>query len=382
MFKVEEGIKKAAVKTVIYGPEGIGKSTLASQFPDPLFIDTEGSTKQLDVKRLKRPSSFNEMIQMIDWVKKEKNCATLIIDTADWAQNLVEEAVKQENNIESIESLGYGKGYVYAREKMGHLLDKLTDVQDVGINVVLTAHAEIRTFEDPAEMGAYDRYELKLTKRGNANVAALVKEWSDMLLFLAYDVISVKADEDGKTFKGQGGKRVIHTDHKPAWDAKNRFGLKPTLPLKYESIAHVVPDMRDRPQATTPTPAETEDPFADRVVEKEPTKEQEAVMKDLENQVLPKELTDLMQASDITADEIRAVMGVRGHYPINTPFENISQKSPEYFKGGLVANWDGVVQVVESIRENPEQLIELYRKVGADNPEEAVNKLDIKKGAK
>lgn len=382
MFKVDEGIKKEAIKTVIYGPEGIGKSTLASQFPDPLFIDTEGSTKQLDVKRLKRPSSFNEMIQMIDWVKKEKNCATLIIDTADWAQNLVEEAVKQENNIDSIETLGYGKGYVYAREKMGHLLNKLTDLQEVGINVVLTAHAEIRTFEDPAEMGAYDRYELKLTKRGNANVAALVKEWSDMLLFLTYDVISVKADENGKSFKGQGGKRVIHTDHKPAWDAKNRFGLKPTLPLKYESIAHVVPDMRDRPQATTPTPAETEDPFADRVVEKEPTQEQEAVMKDLENQVLPKDLTDLMQASNITADEIRAVMGVRGHYPINTPFENISQKSPEYFRGGLVANWDGVVQVVESIRENPEQLIELYRKVGADNPEEAVNKLDIKKGAK
>lgn len=382
MFKVDEGIKKEAIKTVIYGPEGIGKSTLASQFPDPLFIDTEGSTKQLDVKRLKRPSSFNEMIQMIDWVKKEKNCATLIIDTADWAQNLVEEAVKQENNIDSIETLGYGKGYVYAREKMGHLLNKLTDLQEVGINVVLTAHAEIRTFEDPAEMGAYDRYELKLTKRGNANVAALVKEWSDMLLFLTYDVISVKADENGKSFKGQGGKRVIHTDHKPAWDAKNRFGLKPTLPLKYESIAHVVPDMRDRPQATTPTPAETEDPFADRVVEKESTQEQEAVMKDLENKVLPKELTDLMQASDITADEIRAVMGVRGHYPINTPFENIAQKSPEYFRGGLVANWDGVVQVVESIRENPEQLIELYRKVGADNPEEAVNKLDIKKGAK
>ncbi|OOL80446.1 hypothetical protein BWX42_00035 [Dolosigranulum pigrum] len=351
MFKVDEGIKKEAIKTVIYGPEGIGKSTLASQFPDPLFIDTEGSTKQLDVKRLKRPSSFNEMIQMIDWVKKERNCATLIIDTADWAQGLVEEAVKQENNIDSIESLGYGKGYVYAREKMGHLLDKLTDVQEVGINVVLTAHAEIRTFEDPAEMGAYDRYELKLTKRGNANVAALVKEWSDMLLFLAYDVISVKADEDGKTFKGQGGKRVIHTDHKPAWDAKNRFGLDPTLPLKYESIAHVIPNLVDNEPIKASE--DVEDPFADQAVESEPTKEQEAVMKDLENQVLPKELTDLMQASNITADEIRAVMGVRGHYPINTPFENISQKSPEYFRGGLVANWDGVVQVVESIRENP-----------------------------
>ena len=43
-MNITRGKITKAVKCVIYGPEGIGKSTFAAQFPNPLFIDTEGST--------------------------------------------------------------------------------------------------------------------------------------------------------------------------------------------------------------------------------------------------------------------------------------------------------------------------------------------------
>ncbi len=66
---------------------------------------------------------------------------------------------------EGIEDFGYGNGYVYAKEEFGRFLNRLSGVVDAGINVVLTAHAQIRKFEQPDEMGAYDRYELKLGKR-------------------------------------------------------------------------------------------------------------------------------------------------------------------------------------------------------------------------
>lgn len=57
-YAITAGVQDTPVKTVLYGPEGIGKSTFASHFPDPVFIDTEGGTKRLNVKRLPQPTSW------------------------------------------------------------------------------------------------------------------------------------------------------------------------------------------------------------------------------------------------------------------------------------------------------------------------------------
>ena len=48
-MEITRGKVQKAKKVVIYGPEGIGKSTFASRFPDPVFIDTEGSTNDLSL---------------------------------------------------------------------------------------------------------------------------------------------------------------------------------------------------------------------------------------------------------------------------------------------------------------------------------------------
>ena len=87
-FNISTGKVHTAVKTVIYGAEGIGKTTLAAQFPQPLFIDTEGSTKQLDVARLPAPSSWEMLLQELDFVRAKRPCATLVFDTVDWAEQL------------------------------------------------------------------------------------------------------------------------------------------------------------------------------------------------------------------------------------------------------------------------------------------------------
>lgn len=389
MYEIESGVKQKALKVIVYGPEGVGKSTLASQFPNPLFIDTEDSTSHMDVKRLKKPSSFIELLGMVDWVKQAKPCSTLIIDTADWAQQLGEELVKQENNWKSIESPGYGEGYVKNREKWGGLLDKLTDVINVGINVVLTAHTEIKKFEDPTENLAYDRYELKLAKRSNAHIAGLTKEWADMVLFINYEVYAVKRDGMGNKGQAQGGQRKMYTTHHPAYDAKNRFGLPDSMPLDYSGIAHVIPDLINEqgnaastigksPQVDSATQIQPEPAPVQESTEQTMTPEQTAVLNDIEGpSYFPDSLKDLMFANSVTEDEIRAVMGVRGHFPIDTPFENIAASTPEYFEGGLVANWEPVLQVIHDIRANPNQLIELYQKVNDPNPEQTVANLNL-----
>lgn len=373
MFEIQSGTQKRAVKCTIYGPEGIGKSSLAAQFPDPLFIDTEDSTIHMDVKRLKKPSSWTELIQMLNWVKQSRPCSTIIIDTADWAQTLAEKEVINEKGVSSIEDIGYGKGYVFMRDKFGNMLDKLSEIKDVGINVVLTAHSQIKKFEDPAEMGAYDRYELKLAEKSNASIAGVVKEWADMVLFLNYEIISVKASDMGDKYKAQGGKRVMHTTHHPAWDAKNRYGLPDKLPLEFTEISGVIPDLvkeqpKPEPVAEQPKP---------EITKTEPTitPKQQGVINMMDQadtapvaipEYLPDQLKDLMKANDISEDELKAVAGARGHFPINTDFSTIAKTSPDYFTGGLVANWENVLNVVKEIRSNPQMVQDLWIKVVGD----------------
>jgi hypothetical protein len=239
-MQIRKGIVYKAQKCVIYGPEGIGKSTFASNFPEPLFIDTEGSTNLLDVARTPKPSSWTMLLQMVNEVKNTPGiCQTLVIDTIDWAEQLCLSHVCAMYDKTGIEDFGYGKGYVFVKEEFGRLLNLLSDVVDAGINIVLTAHCEIRKFEMPDECGSFDRYELKLGKKTGAQVAALVKEWADMILFANYKQIVVEVN---KKRKAQGGSRVIYTQHHPCWDAKNRHEFKEELPFDYQEIAYAIPN--------------------------------------------------------------------------------------------------------------------------------------------
>ena len=239
-----------AIKIVLYGSEGIGKSTFASQFPRAVFIDTEGSTSHMDVLRTPKPTSWSLLLGQVDYfLQHTSELGTLVIDTADWAERLCAQHIIDAAKVSSLESFGYGKGYVMLAEEFGKLLNKLQDLVDRGINVVLTAHAYMRKFELPEEQGAYDRWELKLGKK----TAPLVKEWCDLLLFANYKTIVVNVDGQGATKgknKANGGRRVMYATHHTCWDAKNRFGLADELPFDYTEIATIIPPDR----ATVPVP--------------------------------------------------------------------------------------------------------------------------------
>ena len=315
-------------KVVIYGVEGIGKSTFAAQFPDPVFIDTEGSTSHMDVKRLPNPTSWNYLFSELDFVIQNKPCKTLIIDTIDWAEQLAIQHICQRDGKTGLEAYGYGTGYVYAREEMGRLLNKLSEIIDEGINVVLTAHAQIRKFEQPDEEGAYDRYELKLGKKTSSQTAPLVKEWADMLLFANYKTVSVAVDDKGKKHKASGGKRVMYTTHHPCWDAKNRFGLPEECDFSYEVIRPIIESQQSvatQPVQQPETKVVKEEPKGSLNVE---------ILGDLSK--LPTALSDLMKKDSISIEKLQEAIAKKGFFPEGTPVENI----PANFWNMTVANWE------------------------------------------
>lgn len=243
-MQITRGFINKGQKVVIYGTEGIGKSSLASQFPSPVFIDTEGSTSNLDVARTPKPTSWQMLKDQIFWFKTQPHeFKTLVIDTMDWAEQMAVEKVCADHGKVGIEQFGYGQGYTYVWEEIGRLLNLLQELVDQrGMHVVLTAHSQIVRFEQPEEMGSYDRYELKMGKKTGKQTSSLVKEWADMVLFANFKTVVINVDGKGASKgknKAQGNERVIYTTHHQNWDAKNRHGLPPEIPMDYSQISHI-----------------------------------------------------------------------------------------------------------------------------------------------
>jgi GTPase SAR1 family protein len=340
-MKITTGKIESAQKVLVYGPEGIGKSTFASQFPNALFIDVEGSTKHLDVRRLDPPESWTMLLQQVTYVRLNPDvCSTLIIDTADWAEHLCVAHICAKAQVNGIEDFGYGKGYTYLAEEFGNLLNLLTEVVDAGVNVVLTAHAAIRKFEQPDEMAAYDRWELKLQKK----TAPLVREWSDMVLFATYKTFVVKSES--KTAKPQGGQRVMYTAHRPAWDAKNRHDLADEIPFEFASIAAVIPA-----KAPTPKPAPAPEPEVIHKPGPVPAEQPPASRDAAPTVNLPQhmvKLEQLMQSAGVSEADVRMAVHSKGYFPEETAIEKYPA---DFVEGVLIAAWAKVLEIINESKQ-------------------------------
>lgn len=336
-MKISSGIIPSAQKIVFYGPEGIGKSTIASMFPKPLFSDTEGSTKRLNVMRFDRPTSEEMLIEQINYVKTHPDiCKTYVLDTADWAEKLCSQAVCAKYKKSGIEEFGYGKGYTYLNEDFGKILNLLEDVVSVGINVVVNAHAIMRKFEQPDEMGAFDRWELKLDKRN----APMLKEWADAVFFINYKTVVEKVG-DKKYKAADSGKRVMYTQHHSCWDAKNRFGLPAETDFDYSVIAPFITNS----DITTPVKSVEENNAIselDKLIDNEP-KPDTALSKPEIPEGLPKELVDLMVANDVSEEDIQLVVSQKGYFPRDTKIKDYGE---DFINGCLIACWQNVFSMI------------------------------------
>lgn len=390
-MNITSGKITKAKKVVVYGPEGVGKTTFASRFPNPLFSDTENSTINYDVQRFDKPSSWTMLLQQAKYIKDNPSiCETYVIDTADWAERLCSEHICSKAKVNGIEDFGYGKGYVYLEEEFGRFLNLLEDIWELGINLVVTAHAEIKKIEQPEEIGGYDHWQMKLEKK----TMPLLKEWADLLIFANYKVFVVNVDNQGAAKgknKVQGGNRVMYTTRTPWWDAKNRDNLSDELPFDFAEIAHLIPSKnqttepvaikKDKKQIDSKTVEEVifywHHPESDSLfitknstmeeiekltndgtemltkeefeilqnVEKAIEKTTEKTKSELDN--LPITLRDLMKSNNVLITEIQEVVSNRGYYPKDTP---ISNYDADFINGVLVGAWEQVYQMIKDLR--------------------------------
>jgi hypothetical protein len=279
-------------------------------------------------------------------------CGTLVIDTADWAEKLCVDSICAKKKLGSIEELGGGKGYVYLEEEFGRFLNALSDIVALGAHIVFTAHAAMRKFELPDELGAYDRWEMKLQKK----TVALLKEWADMVLFANYETFVVNVDGQGARKgknKASDGQRVMHTSHHPCWDAKNRHGLESKLAFDFNEIRHCLEMGRaEAPRAVEGADKTKIADIANGAVEGgQISIGDEASVGQADHggdgddpRFKPLyDLMELMDGSGVSPEEIQEVVSAKGYYPKGTEIADYDQG---FIEGVLVAAWGQVYSAV------------------------------------
>lgn len=225
------------IRAIMYGVEGVGKSTFAANAPAPIFLGAEDGTASLDVNRLPAPQNWQDVLDAAKLLETETHgFKTLVLDTLDWAEPLLWRFCCERDKQESIEAYGYGKGYVVALDGWRVFLAALERLRDrKGMNIILLAHSVIRPFKNP-EGEDFDRYQMKL----NEKAGGLIREWSDAVLFANFETFASK-DKNTKRVRGVStGARIIHTVRTAAFDAKNRHSLPETMPLDWDTFAAAV----------------------------------------------------------------------------------------------------------------------------------------------
>ena len=220
-MKLSEITKGGAIqppRVLIYGPAGVGKTTFAASAKNPIFLPIEDGLAALD-----------------ELINENHDYRTLVIDSLDWLEPLIWAHTCEQNKWQSIEQPGYGRGYVEALRYWREFLDRANYLRDAKkMACVMIGHSAIKRFEAP-DAEAFDRYVIKL----QAKACDLVSEHSDAILFANQRYSTIKTEDRGRTrTRGTGqGDRVMYTEERPAWVAKNRYGLPPEMALDWAEFA-------------------------------------------------------------------------------------------------------------------------------------------------
>lgn len=254
---VRSGRDSKPPRIMVYGQEGVGKSSLAAQAPQPIFIQTEDGLNEIDCHKFPLARSLDEVQTALQELASDPHdFQTVVIDSMDWLERLIWDALCQQYGVCSIEKVdgGYARGYVHALTHWRRLVDRLSVLHEQrGMAVILLAHAKVEKFEDP-ESSPYDRYSPRLHK----HASALITEWCDAVLF-ATRKIRTQSEETGFNRKrttahaigADGGERILRTIGGPSCVAKNRYSLAAELPLSWSALLSGIVKAPERSPTTS-----------------------------------------------------------------------------------------------------------------------------------
>lgn len=240
--QIVTGRTPAPRRVMLYGTHGVGKSTWASHASQCVFLQTEDGLGEIDCHKLPLATSYDQVMQALSELYTDAHrFRAIVVDSLDWLERIIWTEVCRTRNVQSIEDVTYGKGYVLALSQWREILTGLTALRnDRGMMVILIAHAKIERFENP-ETESYDRYVPRLHRLASQ----IVQEWCDEVLFATFKLYVKQMDEDFGRTRTQAigtGERIVYTVERPAHLAKNRLNLPEEIPLDWSAYVQYIVD--------------------------------------------------------------------------------------------------------------------------------------------
>jgi hypothetical protein len=247
-------------RIVIYGRGKMGKTTLASEFPEPIFIQTEEGEGEIEVTTFKNEplASFAEVNEaLVALASEDHEFKTLVLDSVTQLEPLIWTEACLRNGWNSIEDPGFGKGYIEADAIWMEFLSACNWLRDnKSMTIILIGHERVEKFSDP-ERDDYTRYRIRLQQRSSgAGAEPLIREWADVVGFLSMEVTldKQKSGFGKETVKAKGsGQRALNLSPRPTFEAGSRYEVPPKILINpgqgYAALAPYLPGQPGKPAA-------------------------------------------------------------------------------------------------------------------------------------
>ena len=233
-------------RVMIYGYEGVGKSTFAASAPKPIFIQTENGLNQISTNKFPLAKTWDEVVaQMSAIAEEEHDFQTLVIDSLSGLERLIFAEVCKRFGVKNIEKAdgGYARGYKHALDWWETFLQGLEVISTKrNMMIILIAHVGVQEVKDP-ESQTYHR----TAPRMHHLAEGMISQWCDAVLQAKQNFRIQKTTEGfgseraiATALGADGGERVIRTVGTAAVIAKNRFGLPEYMPLDFNTFFEAV----------------------------------------------------------------------------------------------------------------------------------------------
>jgi hypothetical protein len=219
------GIIKAASFDVIYAEGGVGKSTMANEYPAPIYFDINNGTDNVEVReryksdKVPNLSSLKSSLESL--YKDTEGFKSVVIDChTDVDKYIIGHILG--DKYEHVSDIPHGKGYDQITKEMEELLDLAKALKnEKKLNIVWLAHAVANKFQGPEDPNAYDRIDIFGSKR----TVPYLKAAADNVFFLKTRTSAYKDDKTGRVYTATDGMRVLVTEWRPTCYCKNRNNL-------------------------------------------------------------------------------------------------------------------------------------------------------------
>ena len=223
-----------AYKVLIYGPPKIGKSTFAANIPNHVFMNLEGRLGRIPEAnagpRIEKYEDAKKLVQEL--IVESHKFGTLVIDSADYLEDMMSSEIARRAQKDSIEAVPYGQGYGNLVEEWRAFLNAMEILRlQKGMNIVFLCHAMVKT-NSPATGGTYDYYAPKLYggKDKFKGTSDLLKGYCDVIGFANNeDVVKiVDAGFNKKTQAVNSTRKLFMDPANPSYEAGLSFKGMPT----------------------------------------------------------------------------------------------------------------------------------------------------------